>query len=65
MAENKAETAGNAAPETVQNTAKAKQRKLRSILSARMQMVNDAGAMTSKLQDGFDRFNANISQVKE
>ena len=64
MAENKAETATNAAP-AVQNTAKAKQRKLHAILAARMQMVNDAGAMTPKLQDGFDRFNANISQVKE
>lgn len=65
MAENKAAAATNAASAPVQNTAKTKQRQLRSILSARMQMVNDAGAMTTKLQDGFDRFNANISQVKE
>lgn len=65
MANEKAEAAVTAVPAPVQNTAKAKQRKLHAILAARMQMVNDAGAMTSKLQDGFDRFNANISQVKE
>lgn len=52
-------------PAPVQNTAKAKQKRLHSILAARMQMVNDAGAMTPRMQKGFDRFNANISQVKE
>lgn len=63
MADKNAE-AKTSAPAT-QNAAKAKQRQLHAILAARMQMVNDAGAMTKKMQDGFDRFNANISQVKE
>lgn len=58
-----ASVAPTAAP--VQNTVKATQKRLHTILAARMQMVNDAGAMTPKMQKGFDRFNANISQVKE
>lgn len=48
---------------TSENADKTRQKQLQGILAERMQAVEKFGKMTPKMQRGFDRFAANISNI--